>query len=118
METSTLIDQILLSANEDNNGLWEVYYEASAIFEGLPRIKLLRKARKAILDLVNLDWIQLYWCKAPLVNDLTPIDKDEVAKVLAVDKFWEVPEKDAIFVRFLSTSEGEKVFAKKFLNKK
>jgi hypothetical protein len=116
MDKTRLIDQILLLANEDYSGLWEVYGEASAIYKNLQQPEVLKIAREAILDVVDLGWIQLYWCREPLSNDrVTSMNKGDIVNVLTEDKFWVQPEKDTLSVRFFSTSEGEKAFAKKFL---
>ena len=109
-------DRILFMANEDYSGLWEVYFETSVIYENLPQTELLRIARKAILEVMNMGWIQLYRCKEPLTNEkMIPISQNDTLKALSEDKFWMPPEKDAISIRFLTTSEGEKAFAGKFL---
>jgi hypothetical protein len=116
MEASKLIDQILLSANEDYCGLWDIYFEASAIFEKLPPMEQLRIAKETILELVNAGWIQLYWCREPLTNErVTPMNHNDAAKVLSEDQFWKLPENNALSIRFLATTEGEKAFAKRFL---
>jgi hypothetical protein len=116
MEISKFTDQILLLANEDYSGLWEVYGEAKDIYGELSQEELINRSKKAIMDLVNKGWIQFYWCKEPLENDrVTLIGYYDVINVLSEMKYWEQPKKNSVSVRFSTTSEGENAFAKKFL---
>jgi hypothetical protein len=116
MNMEKLENQVLLSANEDYSGLWEVYFEAEDIYRELAQGELIVKAREVILGLLDLGWIQLYWCEEPLAYDkVNLIERIVLEKVLFEEEFWQPPEKDSISIRFFTTPEGEKAFAKRFL---
>ena len=48
MDMANLENQVLLLANEDYSGLWEVYFEAKDIFGELSQNELIGRARKVI----------------------------------------------------------------------
>jgi hypothetical protein len=117
MRKIKLHDQILLLANEDYSGLWEVYGEAMEIFGDIPKKELLNYARQVVLELFIKGWILLYWCREPLNNDrVFPVNSQEAEKVLQEDKYWDEPRKDSLSIRILATEEGEKAFKIIFLN--
>mgnify|MGYP000872165298 CR=1 FL=1 len=111
-----LENQVLLLANEDYSGLWEVYGEAEDLFRELSQAELIEKAREVVLGLLDLSWIQLYLCEEPFTNDrVMPIEITDIKKFLTEGRFWHQPKKDSISIRFIATPEGETAFTKRFL---
>jgi hypothetical protein len=111
MDMTNLENQVLLLANEDYSGLWEVYFEAKDIFGELSQNELIGRARKVINKFLDLGWIQLYWCNEPLTNQrVKPVEQSDVMEALSVVRYWEPPEKDSVSIRFLATGEGERIY--------
>jgi len=118
MKISKLIDRILLSANEDYIGLWEIPWEIVEVYGDLSYNDVIKCARKIVSELVAKNWIKLYWCLEPLDDvHITPISADNIAAILLNDENWEVSSEGPHSVRFLSTDKGEKAFERRFLRK-
>ena len=118
MRIFKLIDRILLSANEDYIGLWEVPWEVVEVFGEQSHDDVMNCAREVISELVTKGWIKLYWCHEPLDNvQITLISFDDVTNVLLDEDNWDVSSEKNLSVRFLSTEKGEKAFERRFLRK-
>ncbi|MBN1981662.1 MAG: hypothetical protein JW795_09030 [Chitinivibrionales bacterium] len=104
MRNNNIIKRILWASIEDYAGLWELLWEFNNDSAEITEHEI----RQATVELLLKQFLELYFCKEPY-GEMTKIDsgwKD----LLLNDKYWKIPENNAVSIRVSATEIGKKYF--------
>lgn len=100
------LKKILWAGIEDYSGLWEIYWEFNSTYPDLSEDQKSKAIQKRIADLIEHNYLALYWCKEPY-GELTNLSNAEVRNLLLTPLSFKTPDKEAYSLRLKTTSQGE-----------
>lgn len=108
-----LVEQVVIVANEEIAGLWEVIAECRNLAPNLSEVDLRVTARQALGAALAENWVRLV-VGSFTKNEWIPLNRDEVSAVLVNPLNWYPPAThEAWHIRFETTEAGEREFRRR-----
>jgi hypothetical protein len=105
--------KILWSGIEDYTSMWEILWEFNSNYSELTEFQKRQSIIEIVKEMVNQNWISLYWCKEPY-GDLVMIENTKKEGVLSNPQIFDEPIRGKYSIRFRTTLLGEEALKNKW----